>query len=290
MHACSRNALGLRVAHSYVLYERISEMCFLPAGGAYAAGMPRGVNPTTRASAGIFRKDFTFSSLKAKIQEVPNPSLVAATVTFARAMPRSRGYEFMYPPIIATASSSRAHATTTRGASAMCFAFVQAPASFRFVSSSETTMNFHGCKLSAEFANRAAFITAWTFCSGTGSGLYLLTLFTDLMASRASMSSQTVRFGVVIISVSGPLFPPGEPSARVSGRGWRVGGEGGTVCFVKTIRTFEVVTPVGTARRAGRPGRAGREEGRGEMHNLKARRLPALNKRKSRSQTRGTRR
>src|SRR5256885_5912502 len=62
--------------YSYVLYERISEMCFLPAGGAYAAGMPRGVNPTTRASAGIFRKDFTFSSLKAKIQEVPNPSLV----------------------------------------------------------------------------------------------------------------------------------------------------------------------------------------------------------------------
>src|SRR5205809_6639709 len=164
-----------------------------------------------------FQKDFTFSSLKAKIQEVPNPSLVAATVTFARAMPRSRGYEFMYPPIIATASSSRAHATTTRGASAMCFAFVQAPASFRFVSSSETTMNFHGCKLSAEFANRAAFITAWTFCSGTGSGLYLLTLFTDLMASRASMSSQTVRFGVVIISVSGPLFPPGEPSATMLG-------------------------------------------------------------------------
>src|SRR5437667_407625 len=114
MHACSRNALGLRVAHSYVLYERISEMCFLPAGGAYAAGMPRGVNPTTRASAGIFRKDFTF-------------------------------------------------------------------------------------------------------CSGTGSGLYLLTLFTDLMASRASMSSQTVRFGVVIISVSGPLFPPGEPSATMLG-------------------------------------------------------------------------
>src|SRR5207247_667840 len=210
-HACLlEDALGLRVAHSYVLYERISEMCFLPAGGAYAAGMPRGVNPTTRASAGIFRKDFTFSSLKAKIQEVPNPSLVAATVTFARAMPRSRGYEFMYPPIIATASSSRAHATTTRGASAMCFAFVQAPASFRFVSSSETTMNFHGCKLSAEFANRAAFITAWTFCCGTGSGLYLLTLFTDLMASRASMSSQTVRFGVVIISVSGQLFRRGE--------------------------------------------------------------------------------
>src|SRR5205807_10330481 len=56
--------------------------------------------------------------------------------------------------------------------------------------------------------NRAAFITAWTFCSGTGSGLYLLTLFTDLMASRASMSSQTVRFGVMIISVSGLLLPP----------------------------------------------------------------------------------
>src|SRR5437870_855687 len=125
MHACSRNALGLRVAHSYVLYERISEMCFLPAGGAYASGMPRGVNPTTRASAGIFRKDFTFSSLKAKIQEVPNPSLVAATVTFARAMPRSRGYEFM--------------------------------------------------------------------------------------------SSQTVRFGAVIISVSGLLFPLGEPSATMLG-------------------------------------------------------------------------
>src|SRR5216117_304622 len=88
----------------------------------------QGVNPTTRASAGIFRKDFTFSSLKAKIQEVPNPSLVAATVTFARAMPRSRGYEFMYPLIIATASSSRAHATTTRGASAMCFAFDEAVA------------------------------------------------------------------------------------------------------------------------------------------------------------------
>src|SRR5256885_12177570 len=188
-------------------------MCFLPAGGAYASGMPRAVNPTTRASAGIFRKDFTCSSLKVKIQEVPNPSLVAATVTFARAMPRSKGYEFMYPPIIATASSSRAHATTTNGASAMCFAFVHAPASFRFVSSSETTMNFHGCKLSAEFANRAAFITAWTFCSGTGSGLYLLTLFTDLMASRASMSSQAVRFGVMIISVSGRLFPQGEPSA-----------------------------------------------------------------------------
>src|SRR6266581_2767747 len=213
-------AVGLRVAHSYVLYERISEMCFLPAGGAYASGMPRGVNPTTRASAGIFRKDFTFSSLKAKIQEVPNPSLVAATVTFARAMPRSRGYEFMYPPIIATASSSRAQATTTRGASTMCLAFVQAPASFRFVSSSETTMNFHGCKLSAEFANLAAFITAWTFCSGTGSGLYLLTLFTDLMASRASMSSQTVGFGVVIISVSGPLFRQGERFvARLERRG-----------------------------------------------------------------------
>src|SRR5438876_2231280 len=187
MHACSRNALGLRVAHSYVLYERISEMCFLPAGGAYASGMPNGVNPTTWASAGMFRRDFTFSSLKVKIQEVPNPSLVAATVTFARAMPRSTGYEFMYPPIIATASSSRAQATTTRGASAMCLPFVQAPASFRFASSSETTMNFHGWMLSADTANRAAFTTAWTFCSGTGSGLYLLTLFTDLMASRTSI-------------------------------------------------------------------------------------------------------
>src|SRR5207247_1964502 len=172
--------------------------------------MPNGFNPTTWASAGMFRRDFTFSSLKVKIQEVPNPSLVAATVPFSRAMPRSTGYEFMYPPIIATASSSRAQATTTRGASARCFAFVQAPASFRFASSSETTMNFQGWMLSADTANRAAFTTAWTFCSGTGSGLYLLTLFTDLMASRASMSSQTVRFGVMIISVSGPLFRRGE--------------------------------------------------------------------------------
>src|SRR5439155_771085 len=87
----------------------------------------------------------------------PLERLVAATVTFASAPPRSSGYEFMYPPIIATASSRRAHATTTKGASAMCFAFVQAPASFRFVSSSETTMNFHGWRFSAEWANRAAF-------------------------------------------------------------------------------------------------------------------------------------
>src|SRR5439155_514182 len=128
-HACLlEDALGLRVAHSYVLYERISEMCFLPAGGAYAAGMPRGVNPTTRA----------------------------------------------------------------------------------------------------------AFITAWTFCSGTGSGLYLLTLFTDLMASRASMSSQTVRFGVVIISVSGPLFPPGEPSATMLGAGLPVACGDGADFFVRS--------------------------------------------------------
>src|SRR2546430_16894087 len=116
----------------------------------------------------------------------------------------------MARPIIATASSSRAQATTTRGASAMCLPFVQAPASFRFASSSETTMNFHGWMLSADTANRAALTTAWTFCSGIGSGLYLLTLFTDLMASRASMSSRTVRFGVMIISVSGRLFPRGE--------------------------------------------------------------------------------
>src|SRR2546427_8939298 len=120
-------------------------------------------------------------------QEVPNPSLVAAMVTFARAMPRSTGYEFMYPPIVPTASSSPAQATTTNGASAICLPFVQAPASFRFASSSETTMNFHGSMLSADTANRAAFTTAWTFCSGTGSGLYLLTLFTDLMASRTSI-------------------------------------------------------------------------------------------------------
>src|SRR2546427_761934 len=73
-----------------------------------------------------------------------------------------------------------------------CFAFVQAPASFRFASSSETTMNFQGWMLSADTANRAAFTTAWTFCSGTGSGLYLLTLFTDLMASKASISSRRV--------------------------------------------------------------------------------------------------
>src|SRR3989454_7950540 len=202
----ARGSRGPRGAYSYALYERISERCFLPAGGSKASGMPRGVNPTTRASAGMLRRDLTFSSLKAKTQEVPNPSLVAATVTFARAMPRSTGYEFMYPPIIATASSSRAQATTTRGASAKCFAFVQAPASFRFASSSETTMNFHGWMLSADTANRAAFTTAWTFCSGIGSGLYLLTLFTDLMASRASMSSRGRRFGVVIIRVSGSLL------------------------------------------------------------------------------------
>src|SRR6267143_2279273 len=176
--------------------------------------MPRGVNPTTRTSCGIFRRDFTFSSLKAKTQEVPNPSLVAATVTFARALPRSNGYEFMYPPIIATASSSLAHATTTRGASTMCLPFVQAPASFRFASSSATTTNFHGCRFSADWANRAAFITAWTFCSGMGSGLYLLTLFTDFMASRASMSSRSVRFGVVIISLLDPLFWQGEPPGQ----------------------------------------------------------------------------
>src|SRR2546422_6459753 len=172
--------------------------------------MPNGVNPTTWASAGMFRRDFTFSSLKVKIQEVPNPSLVAATVTFARAMPTSTGYEFMYPPTIATASSSRAQATTTKGASAMCFPFVQAPASFRFASSSETTMNFQGWRLSAECAKRAAFRTAWTFCSGTGSGLYLLTLFTDLMASRTSMESRSVRFGVMIIRVSVRLLRGGE--------------------------------------------------------------------------------
>src|SRR5947209_13830587 len=121
----------------------------------------------------------------------------------------------------------------------MCFAFVQAPASFRFVSSSETTMNFHGCRLSAEFANRAAFITAWTFCSGTGSGLYLLTLFTDLMASRASMSSQTVRFGVMIISVSGPLFPPGEPSATILG-GRLVGRLRGSNGFFRQVDTEDL--------------------------------------------------
>jgi hypothetical protein len=39
--------------------------------------------------------------------------------------------------------------------------------------------------------------------------LYLLTLFTDLMASRASMSSRSVRFGAVIISLLDPLFRPG---------------------------------------------------------------------------------
>src|SRR5712691_13037559 len=204
---------GFRLAHSYALYERISERCFLPGGASYASGMPKGVNPTTRASSGIFRRDLTFSSLKAKIQEVPNPSLVAATVTLASAMPMSTGYEFMYPPIIATASSIRAHATTTNGASAMCFEFVQAPASFRFTSSSETTMNFHGCKFSAECAKRAAFRTAWTFCSGTGSGLYLLTLFTDLMASRTSMESRSVRFGVMIIRVSVRLLRARERAA-----------------------------------------------------------------------------
>src|SRR5438067_8301693 len=123
----------------------------------------------------------------------------------------------MYPPIIATASSRRAHATTTKGASAMCFAFVQAPASFRFVSSSETTMNFHGWRFSAEWANRAAFITAWTFCSGTGSGLYLLTLFTDLMASRASMSSNSVRFGGMLLAVLPPYCGKGYVLPRVAG-------------------------------------------------------------------------
>src|SRR5256712_8966129 len=74
-----------------------------------------------------------------------------------------------------------------QGRVGMCFPFVQAPASFRFASSSETTMNFQGWRLSADSAKRAAFTTAWTFCSGTGSGLYLLTLFTDLMASRTSI-------------------------------------------------------------------------------------------------------
>src|SRR2546430_4857211 len=188
----ARGSRGPRGAYSYALYEGIAGGCFLPAGGWKASGRPGGVTPTPGAWAGMLRRDLTFSSLKAKTQEVPNPSLVAATVTFARAMPRSTGYEFMYPPIIATASSSRAQATTTRGASAKCFAFVQAPASFRFASSSETTMNFQGWMLSADTANRAAFTTAWTFCSGTGSGLYLLTLFTDLMASRASISSRRV--------------------------------------------------------------------------------------------------
>src|SRR5439155_15004944 len=113
MHACSRNALGLRVAHSYVLYERISEMCFLPAGGAYAAGMPRGVNPTTRASAGIFRKDFTFSSLKAKIQEVPNPSLVAARVPSQGRYPGPEGTGSSIPPSFATARQAQRMRPTT---------------------------------------------------------------------------------------------------------------------------------------------------------------------------------
>src|SRR5438093_1361778 len=97
---------------------------------------------------------FTFSSLKAKTQEVPSPSLVAAKLTWESAMPTSTGYEFMYPPTVATASSSRAHATITRGASETRFAFVHAAATCLLRSSSITTMNLQGCRLSAEGARR----------------------------------------------------------------------------------------------------------------------------------------
>jgi len=187
-----------------------------PAGGSNASGMPKGVNPTTRASAGMPSRAFTFSSLKEKTQEVPNPSLVAATVRFARAIPTSTGYEFMYPPTMATASSMRAQATTTRGAGGRCFEFVVIPASFRFRSSSETMMNLHGWRFSADGARRAAFNTACTFCSGTGSGRNLLTLFTDLMASRTSMSSRAFAFEVVIITFSGWLLAGGAAVWRTS--------------------------------------------------------------------------
>src|SRR5207244_12132928 len=98
----ARGSRGPRGAYSYALYERISERCFLPAGGSKAAGMPRGGNPTTRASAGMLRRHLTFYSLKAQTHEFRNLSLLAAPVTFARPLPSSAAYQLMYPPILAS--------------------------------------------------------------------------------------------------------------------------------------------------------------------------------------------
>src|SRR5439155_16627720 len=130
--------------YSYALYERISERCLRPSGGPNPSGYPRGDNPTTLASSGMRSAALTFSSLKAKTQEVPSPSLVAAKLRWESAMPTSTGYEFMYPPTVATASSSRAHATMRIGASGSRFAFVHAAETSRLASSSVTTMNFQG--------------------------------------------------------------------------------------------------------------------------------------------------
>src|SRR3990170_3093509 len=109
----------------------------------------------------------------------------------------------MYQPTVASASSSLAHATMMIGASGRRFGLAAAAATCVLRSSSVTTMNLHGCRLSTDGARRAALKIAWIFFSGTGIGLNLLALFHDLIASRTSIISWPFGFRGVIISLSG---------------------------------------------------------------------------------------